>query len=88
MDLTADSPELSTIIERWLDVEKTWWDRTKAVGRGVIRTAFTAFDSLQDEIVKKPTLAYQKFLNDKKWNDGVGLAGATLQLLTSRDARK
>ena len=87
MDLTSDSPELATIIERWLDVEKTWWDRTKDVGRGVIRTAFTAFDTLQDEIVKKPTLAYQKFLNDKKWNDGVGLAGATLQLLTSRNAR-
>ena len=87
MDLTSDSPELSTIVERWLDVEKTWWERTKAVGRGTIRTAFTAFDSLQDEIVKKPTLALQKFLNDKKWNDGVGLAGATLQLLTSRQAR-
>ena len=88
MDLTSESPELATIIERWLDVEKTWWDRTKAVGRGIIRTAFTAFDTLQDEIVKKPTLAFQKFLNDKKWNDQVGLAGATLQLLTSSDARE
>ena len=57
MNLTADSPEISTIVQRWLDVEKTWWDRVKSVGRGTVRTAFTAFDSLQDEIVEKPVLA-------------------------------
>ena len=65
MNLTADSPEIATIVERWLDVEKSWWDRVKSVGRGTIRTAFTAFDSIQDEIIKKPVLAYQKYLNQK-----------------------
>jgi len=88
MNLTADSPEIATIVERWLDVEKTWWDRVKAVGRGTIRTAFTAFDSLQDEIVKKPVLAYQKYLNQKKYRDSTGILGASLQLLISDDARK
>jgi len=88
MNLTADSPEIATIVERWLDVEKTWWDRVKSVGRGTIRTAFTAFDSLQDEIVKKPVLAYQKYLNQKKYRDSTGILGASLQLLISDDARK
>ena len=88
MNLTADSPEIATIVERWLDVEKTWWDRVKSVGRGTIRTAFTAFDSLQDEIVKKPVLAYQKYLNQKKYRDSQGILGASLQLLISDDARK
>jgi hypothetical protein len=88
MNLTADSPEIATIVERWLDVEKTWWDRVKSVGRGTIRTAFTAFDSIQDEIVKKPVLAYQKYLNQKKYRDSQGILGASLQLLISDDARK
>jgi len=84
--LTTDSPELAPLVERWLDNEKTWWDKVKAVGRGTVRTAFTAFDSLQDELVKKPLLATQKYLNDKKYNDGVGFAGAMLQLYTNRDS--
>ena len=88
MNLTADSPEIATIVERWLDVEKSWWDRVKSVGRGTIRTAFTAFDSIQDEIVKKPVLAYQKYLNQKKYRDSQGILGASLQLLISDDARK
>ena len=84
--LTTDSPELAPLVERWLDNEKTWWDKVKAVGRGTIRSAFTVFDSLQDELVKKPLLATQKYLNDKKHVDGVGFAGAMLQLYTNRDA--
>ncbi len=60
--------------------------KLKAVGRGTIRSAFTVFDSLQDELVKKPLLATQKYLNDKKHVDGVGFAGAMLQLYTNRDA--
>lgn len=84
--LTTDSPELAPLVERWLDNEKTWWDKVKAVGRGTIRGAFTVFDSLQDELVKKPLLATQKYLNDKKYVDGVGFAGAMLQLYTNRDA--
>ena len=87
MNLTAQSPEIGTIVERWLDSEKTWWDRVKSVGRGTIRTAFTAFDSVQDEIVKKPVLAYQKYLNQKKYRDSQGILGASLQLLISNDAR-
>ena len=84
--LTTESPELAPIVERWLDTEKNFWDKLKAVGRGTIRTAFTVFDSLQDELVKKPLLATQKYLNDKKYNEGIGLAGAMLQLYTNRDA--
>jgi len=84
--LTNESPELAPLVERWLDNEKTWWDKVKAVGRGTIRSAFTAFNSLQQELFFKPVLATQKYLNDKKHVDGLGFAGAMLQLYTNREA--
>ena len=84
--LTTESPELAPLVERWLDNEKTWWDKTKAVARGAVRTAFVGFDSVHQELVKKPLLATQKYLNDKKHEDGIGFAGAMLQLYTNREA--
>ena len=84
--LTAESPELAPLVERWLDNEKTWWDKTKAVARGAVRTAFVGMESAAQELVKKPLLATQKYLNDKKHEDGIGMAGAMLQLYTNREA--
>jgi len=88
MGLTTESPELAPLVERWLDVEKTWWDRTKNAGKGAVRTAFVAFDSFQDELVKKPMLATQKYLNDRKHNDGQGFVTAASSLLFDKKAQK
>ena len=87
MGLTADSPELAPLVERWLDVEKTWWDRTKNAMKGTVRTAFVAFDSFQDELVKKPMLSTQKYLNDRKHKDGQGLVTAATALLFDKKAQ-
>ena len=86
--LTAESPELAPLVTKWLDVEKTWWDRTKNAGKGAIRTAFVAFDSFQDELIKKPMLATQKYLNDRKHSDGQGFVTAASSLLFDRKAQK
>ncbi|MBO71688.1 MAG: hypothetical protein CL508_05170 [Actinobacteria bacterium] len=87
MGLTSDSPELAPLVERWLDVEKTWWDRTKGAMKGAVRGAFVAFDSIQDELVKKPILSTQKYLNDRKHQDGQGLVTAMTQLLFDKEAQ-
>lgn len=87
MGLTTESPELAPLVERWLDVEKTWWDRTKNAGKGAIRTAFVGFDSFQDELVKKPMLATQKYLNDRKHGDGQGFVAAASSLLFDKQAQ-
>jgi len=87
MGLTTESPELAPLVERWLDVEKTWWDRTKNAGKGAVRTAFVGFDSFQDELVKKPMLATQKYLNDRKHGDGQGFVAAASSLLFDKQAQ-
>ena len=86
--LTAESPELAPLVTKWLDVEKTWWDRTKNAGKGAVRTAFVAFDSFQDELIKKPMLATQKYLNDRKHSDGQGFVTAASSLLFDKKAQK
>jgi len=80
--LTKESPEFTSIIESFMDKERSWWESIKAAGRGAIRTAFVGMESAS-QFVKRYGTAGMRYYSKKQQNPllyftGIGTLAATL----------
>ena len=62
--LTKDSPEFTSIINSYLDKERSWWESIKASGRGAIRGAFVGMESASQFVKRFGTSRYEILLKE------------------------
>ena len=74
MGLTKDSPEFTSIVERFLEKETSWWEGVKAAGRGAIRGAVVGMESAS-QFVKKYGTASMKYYAARKMNPLLAFTG-------------
>ena len=80
--LTKDSPEFTSIVNSYLDKERSWWESIKASGRGAIRGAFVGMESAS-QFVKRFGTAGMRYYSKKQQNpllffSGIGTALAVI----------
>ncbi len=80
--LTKDSPEFTSIVNSYLDKERSWWESIKASGRGAIRSAFVGMESAS-QFVKRFGTAGMRYYSKKQQNpllffSGIGTALAVI----------
>jgi len=72
MGFSSISPEVGLLLERYEELEKeknsSFWEKTKAAGRGLVRNAFVGMDSLAEATVKRPFQASARSLIDNGMN--------------------
>lgn len=58
LGFTEDSPEISALVQRQIEIDqensRKFGDRIRAMGRGVVRSAFVGLDSLAEALIKRP----------------------------------
>lgn len=58
LGFTEESPEISALVQRQIEIEqensKKFTERARAVGRGVVRSAFVGMDSFAESLIKRP----------------------------------
>lgn len=74
MGLTKDSPEFTSIVERFLEKETSWWEGVKAAGRGAVRGAVVGMESAS-QFVKKYGTASMKYYAARKMNPLLAFTG-------------
>ena len=85
--LTADSPEFTAIVERFMKKESTWWESTKAATRGVVRSAVVGMESAS-QFVKKYGTANMKYYSKRQMNPLLAFSGiGTLMPLLDPEGR-
>jgi hypothetical protein len=85
--LTADSPEFTAIVERFLEKETTWWESTKAATRGVVRSAVVGMESAS-QFVKKYGTGAMKYYSKRQLNPLLAFSGiGTLMPLLDAEGR-
>jgi len=80
--LTKESPEFTSIIESYLDKERSWWEGVKAATRGAVRGAFVGMESAS-QFVKRYGTAGMRYYSKKQQNpllffSGIGTAAALI----------
>jgi hypothetical protein len=85
--LTADSPEFTAIVDRFLEKETSWWESTKAATRGVVRSAVVGMESAS-QFVKKYGTANMKYYSKRQMNPLLAFSGiGTLMPLLDPEGR-
>lgn len=85
--LTADSPEFTAIVERFMEKESSWWESTKAATRGVVRSAVVGMESAS-QFVKKYGTATMKYYGKRQINPLAAFSGiGTLMPLLDPEGR-
>ena len=85
--LTADSPEFTAIVERFMEKESSWWESTKAATRGVVRSAVVGMESAS-QFVKKYGTANMKYYSKRQMNPLLAFSGiGTLMPLLDPEGR-
>ena len=80
--LTKDSPEFTSIVNSYMEKERSWWESIKASGRGAIRGAFVGMESAS-QFVKRFGTAGMRYYSKKQQNPllfftGIGTALAAI----------
>jgi len=80
--LTKDSPEFTSIVNSYMEKERSWWESIKASGRGAIRGAFVGMESAS-QFVKRFGTAGMRYYSKKQQNpllffSGIGTALAAI----------
>ena len=74
MGLTAESPEFTALVDKFMEKETSWWDRTKAITRGAVRTAVVGMESAS-QFVKKFGTGAMKYYAKRELNPMLAFTG-------------
>ena len=74
MGLTQDSPEFQSIIDRFMNKETSWWDKTKAITRGAVRAAVVGMESAS-QFTKKYGTGLMKYYAKREMNPMLAFSG-------------
>ena len=74
MGLTAESPEFTALIDKFMEKETSWWDKTKSITRGAVRTAVVGMESAS-QFVKKFGTGAMKYYAKREMNPMLAFSG-------------
>ena len=72
--LTQDNPEWTSLVDKFMNKETSWWDKTKSIARGAVRGAVVGMESAS-QFTKKYGTGLMKYYSKREMNPMLAFSG-------------